>query len=122
MIEDVADRMGGIGTIISRREAKCWDYFCFSFGLLVLWKVHSCSRIQRSLQFSRSDGSVIGTNLSRLDGFYASSVFWEAGGSLGIIPASIISNHDPLKLHVTFTKRRYSKQLRCRAFQRQIVA
>ena len=36
---------------------------------------------------------------------YASSVFWEVGGSLGIIPGSVIFYHDPLKLHVTFTKR-----------------
>ena len=40
MIEDVADRMEGIGTTISGQEAKCWDYFCFAFGLLELWKVH----------------------------------------------------------------------------------
>ena len=112
MIEDATDRLGGVGTTISGREAKCWDYFCFAFGLLDLWKVHSFSRIQGSLQFSRSDGSVAVTNLSRLDRFYASSVFWEAGGSLGIIPGSVISDHDPLKLHVTFTKRRYSKQFR----------
>ena len=30
MIEDVADRLGGIGTTILGWEAKCWDYFCFS--------------------------------------------------------------------------------------------
>ena len=112
MIEDATDRLGGVGTTISGREAKCWDYFCFSFGLLDLWNVHSFLRIQGSLHFSRSDGSVAVTNLSRLDRFYASSVFWEAGGCLGIIPGSVISDHDPLKLHVTFAKRRYSKQLR----------
>ena len=64
MIEDVANRMGGIGTTISGGEAKFQDYFCFAFGLLDLWKAHSFSRIQGSLQFSRSDGSVVGTYLS----------------------------------------------------------
>ena len=36
MIENVTDRLGGVGTTISGREA-----ICFSFGLLDLWKVHS---------------------------------------------------------------------------------
>ena len=40
MIEDAIDRLGGVGTTISGWEAKCWDYFCFAFGLLDLWKVH----------------------------------------------------------------------------------
>ena len=49
MIEDVADRMRGTTTTISGWEAKCWDYFCFTYGFLDLWKVHSFSHIQRSL-------------------------------------------------------------------------
>ena len=36
MIEEVVDRLGGFGTTISGHEAKCWDYFCFAFGLLDL--------------------------------------------------------------------------------------
>ena len=49
MIEDAAERMGGITITISGWEAKCWDYFCFTYGLLDLWKVHSFSHIQGSL-------------------------------------------------------------------------
>ena len=112
MIEDASDRIGGTTTTISGGEAKCWDSFSFAFGLLDLWKVQSFSRIQGSLHFSRSDGSVVSATLSRLDRFYASSFFWDAGGSLGIIPGSTISDHDPLKLNVTFYKKRYSKQWR----------
>ena len=52
MIEDAADRLGGVGIIISGHEAKCWDYFCFAFGLLDLWKVHSFTHIQGSIEFS----------------------------------------------------------------------
>ena len=75
MIEDVADRMEGITTHVLGWEAKCWDYFCFAYGSLDLLKVHSFSRIQGSLQFSRSDGSMVVSNLSRLDRFNASSDF-----------------------------------------------
>ena len=49
MIEDVANRMGGITITISGWEAKCLNYFCFAYGLLDLWNVHSFSRIQGSL-------------------------------------------------------------------------
>ena len=49
MTEDSNDRMGGIATTISRWEANCWNYFCFTYGLLDLWKVHSFSCTQGSL-------------------------------------------------------------------------
>ena len=49
--------------------------------------------------------------LSRLDRFYADSFFGDVGRSLGFIPGTTISYHDPLKLNVTFNKKRYSKQL-----------
>ena len=112
MIEDASDRIGCTTTTISSWEAKCWDSFCFAFDLLDLWKVQSFSHIQGPLHFSRSDGSVVSATLSQLDRFYAISFFWDAGESLGIIPGSTISDHDPLKLNVTFYKKRYSKQQR----------
>ena len=52
MVEYATDRLGGVGTTISGRAAKCWNYFCFSFGLLDLWKVHSFTHIQGSIEFS----------------------------------------------------------------------
>ena len=67
MIEDASDRVGSTITTVSGWEVKCWDSFCFAFGLLDLWKVHSFSLIQGSLRFSRSDGSVAGATLFRLD-------------------------------------------------------
>ena len=88
------------------------EILCFAFGVLDLWKVHSFSHIQGSLHFSRLDGSVVSATLSRLDRFYANSFFWDVGGSLGIIPISTISDHDLLKLNVTFDKKRYSKEWR----------
>ena len=92
MIEDASDRVGSTITTVSGWEVKCWDSFCFAFGLLDLWKVHSFSCIQRSLQFSGSDGSVVGATLSWLDRFYVGSFLGDAGGSLGIIPGSTISD------------------------------
>ena len=109
MIEDASNRIGGTTTTISGWEAKCWDSFSFAFGLLDLWKVQSFSHIQGSLNFSRSNGSVVSAPLSQLDRFYANSFFWDVGGSLSIIPGSTIFDHDPLKLNVTFDKKRYYK-------------
>ena len=45
MIEDASDRIGCTTTTVSGWEAKCWDSFCFAFGLLDLWKVQPFSRI-----------------------------------------------------------------------------
>ena len=112
MIEEASDRRGGSISTITGREARAWDSFCFSFGLLDLWNIHSISRMQGSLHFSRSNGSMVAANLARLDRFYASSFFWEASGSMGIIPGTVTSDHYPLKLNIVFTKRSYLKQFR----------
>ena len=48
MIEEASDRRGGSISTITGREARAWDSFCFSFGLLDLWNIHSISRMQDS--------------------------------------------------------------------------
>ena len=52
MIEEASDRRGGSISTITGREARAWDSFCFSFGLLDLWNIQSFSRMQGSLHFS----------------------------------------------------------------------
>ena len=66
--------------------------------------------MQGSLNFSRSDGSVVAANLARLDRFYASSFFWDGLGSMGIIVGTITSDHYPLKLNIVFNRRSYLMQ------------
>ena len=112
MIEEASDRRGGTISTITGREAQAWDSFCFSFGLLDLWNIHSFSPMQGSLHFSRSDGSVFAANLARLDRFYASSFFQDGLGSMGIIASTITSNHYPLKLNIVFTRRSYLTKFR----------
>ena len=112
IIAEESDKRGGSINTITGREARAWDSLCFSFGLLDLWNAHSFSRIQGSLNFSRSDGSVFAANLPRLDRFYASSFFWDGLGSMGIIAGTITFDHYPLKLNNVFNRRSYLKQFR----------
>ena len=83
-IEEAFDKGGGSICTIIDQEARAWDSFYFSYGLLDLWNIHSLPLMQGSLHFSQSDDGVVVANLARLDRFYASSFFGDCSGSMGI--------------------------------------
>ena len=59
------------------------------------WYSSSFSKHIASPQFSRSDRRLLGTNLARLDTFYADDFFLTLGGSLHILAGTTFSDHSP---------------------------
>ena len=62
------------------------------------WHHPGFSRGSRSLQFSRSDRRVGGTNLSRIDRLYISEDFGMRGGTCEILAGTCMSDHSPVML------------------------
>ena len=112
MLEDGCDRLGGTSQTISGLELYEWERLIFSLGLLDLWHVSSFTRIQDSLEYSRSDRRQSHANLSRLDRFYADKFLWDKGGSIGIIPSFSFSDHAPLRLVIVLQEQYKNSRFR----------
>ena len=85
MIEDKLDRSGGSQAVLYGSELSFWERLCFKYGFQDTWYSSSFNKHVESLQFSRSDRRLLGTNLARLDRFYADDFFLTLGGSLQIL-------------------------------------
>ena len=96
MIEDKLDRSGGSEAVLYGSELSFWERLCFKYGFQDTWYSSSFSKHVESLQFSRSDRRLLGTNLARVDKFYADDFFLTLGGSLHILAGTTFSDHSPL--------------------------
>ena len=85
MIEDKLDRSGGSKAILYGSKLSFWKSLCCTYGFEDTWYSFSFSKHVESLQFSRLDRGLLGTNLAQLDRFYATDFFIALGGSLQIL-------------------------------------
>ena len=79
MIENLTNRVVGGHITIHGQELAAWERFCFKLRLLDAWQSQSFMQMSSSLLFSRSDRRYGGVNVSRLDRFYLSDYFQNAG-------------------------------------------
>lgn len=79
---------------------------------MALYGLRERERERDSLNFSRSDRRIGGTNLSRLDRVYASDLVLDRGGSVGILGGTCMSDHAPVVVVLDEGSRHCSQSLR----------
>ena len=98
MIETPEDRCRGSQITVHGSERAAWEQLCMTMRLEDAWHHPGFSRGSRSLQFSRSDRRVGGTNLSRIDRMYISEDSGMRGGTCEILAGTCMSDYSPVML------------------------
>ena len=89
-------------TSIASCERDDWERFLFAVRGADAWHEQSFARTPESLSFSWGFHRLGGSLLERLDRFYVDPWIAAHGGTLGIIPGTVLSDHAPVSLHIQF--------------------
>ena len=106
MLEEPVDRSGGRGCSIQGQELLEWEKLLFSLGITDAWGSPQFATRSESLIFSRSNGTQVNTNLSKIDRYYVFQFFREKGGHIEIIAGTVSSDHRPLFVGLKSQKNR----------------
>ena len=98
MLERADNRRGGSSTIVQGAKATTWERLCLFLCLEDAWLHPSFAWSTGSLAFSRLDRRVGGMNMSRINRMYASDMFGDCGGNVGILAGTCLFDNSLILL------------------------